>query len=251
MVCIVASQRSGATLLGRLLGRLDGVFYAGQLASLPTYLGHPDARCSCGALLRDCEVWGRALIAVGAGDLRDDAVQRFAQLTEAAAEAAGARWIVDTSRSLTLARRLYATAPDRVRIVHLVRHGRGVAYSRRRAEGIDVRTASRAWARELAVAAALLRTVPRRRRARVRYASLCADPDGVVASLGATLGLPAAYAVGGEEHIAFANPSRMRPVGAVVFDDAWRDAWSDDDEAAFHPVARLMCRALGYDAPAA
>ncbi len=249
IVCIVASQRSGATLLGRLLGRREGVFYAGQLATVPTYAQHPDARCSCGAPLCACDVWGPALERIDAGQ-HADAVPRVAALAAGAAEATGARWVVDTSRSLTLARRLYATAPERVRIVHLIRHGRGVAYSRRRAEGVDVRAASRAWAREIAFVTALLRTVPRRHRMRVRYATLCADPDRAVTTLCDALGLSIDHAERGEEHIAFANPARMRPLGPVVLDDAWRHEWTREDEAAFHPAARVLCRALGYDPPA-
>jgi hypothetical protein len=58
---IVGRSRSGSTLLGNLLGQLDGFFHAGELRTLWSQLaapaGAPLIRCGCGEAVRDCPVW--------------------------------------------------------------------------------------------------------------------------------------------------------------------------------------------------
>src|SRR5438552_1889794 len=53
---VLAASHSGSTLLAMLLGSHPEVCTVGELKA--TSLGDPDTyRCSCGALIRDCEVW--------------------------------------------------------------------------------------------------------------------------------------------------------------------------------------------------
>jgi len=57
VIYIVGSTRSGSTLLGSLLGQLEGAFFAGEL----NRVWHPRERtaglCSCGKKESECEVW--------------------------------------------------------------------------------------------------------------------------------------------------------------------------------------------------
>jgi len=57
VVYIAGSTRSGSTLLGSVLGQLEGVFFAGEL----NRVWHPRERtaglCSCGKRESECEVW--------------------------------------------------------------------------------------------------------------------------------------------------------------------------------------------------
>ena len=58
---IVGRSRSGSTLVGNLLGQIDGVFHAGELRTLWAQLAAPPSaeliRCGCGTAVRDCPVW--------------------------------------------------------------------------------------------------------------------------------------------------------------------------------------------------
>ena len=161
---ISGAPRSGTTLLGMILGQLDGVCDAGELWALwrPAFR-HGDL-CGCGRAVRECDFW----LTVAHKALGPDFEQRGAALGElhrrnlgtlraprawshargwwrrpayseyadalgrqyrAIAEVSGARVVVDSSKMATDAL-LAATIPGiRVSVIHLVRDPRGVAWS--------------------------------------------------------------------------------------------------------------------------
>jgi len=57
VIYIAGSTRSGSTLLGSILGQVEGVFFAGEVYRI----WHPRDRtaglCSCGKKEEECEVW--------------------------------------------------------------------------------------------------------------------------------------------------------------------------------------------------
>ncbi len=73
VVYIVGEGRSGSTLLGDLLGQVEGFFHAGEVDHLWTSLetGRSLIPCSCGDAASDCAIWSEVI-----GRLRasDDAV---------------------------------------------------------------------------------------------------------------------------------------------------------------------------------
>lgn len=54
---VLGIYHSGTTLLGNLLGQLDGYFHVGELRSVWRKLTVPGARCGCGEQLEACSVW--------------------------------------------------------------------------------------------------------------------------------------------------------------------------------------------------
>jgi len=161
---IAGAGRSGSTLLERLLGQLPDCVAVGELRHLwredPTR-----ARCGCGQLLPDCEFWRAVLeqagVAISAAAFRDmraaqlevDRIRFVPQilaprlagreygrrrvvyeatlrrLYEAVREVGGGRVIVDSSKDISTLY-LLARMPDiRLRVLHLVRDSRAVAYS--------------------------------------------------------------------------------------------------------------------------
>ena len=60
VIYICGASRGGTTILGRLLGSMDGHVFAGEVRHL--WRGVLSGRaCGCGAPHRDCELWGRVL----------------------------------------------------------------------------------------------------------------------------------------------------------------------------------------------
>jgi hypothetical protein len=163
VVYIMAWGRSGSTLLGNLLGEIDGFFHAGELRTIWEKGFVRGRLCGCGKRVPECEFWqGVISRALGEGDARAVATaQRNAarlrhaprllfgatgnglpggsptkeyaasivSLYRELAETTGTRVIVDSSKreaDAALLRLLSGVDPY---YVHLVRDPRAVAYS--------------------------------------------------------------------------------------------------------------------------
>jgi hypothetical protein len=156
--------RSGSTLLDRMLGQIPGYFSAGEVRDLWQRGLRENALCGCGIPFRECEVWtqvgkeafggwdqidpaevqslGRAVDRHGLIPLilaprawppfrsKLDRYARFlAPLYRAINEVAGSRVVVDSSKAPSTAFLLRRVPGLDLRLIHLVRDSRGVAYS--------------------------------------------------------------------------------------------------------------------------
>ena len=156
--------RSGSTLLDRMLGRLDDVWSVGELVHLWERGLKENNRCGCGQRFADCPFWRRVgQVAFGGWDRLDveevlalkasvdrnrfvplmvlpglapayrARLRRYLDLLErlygAVREVSGRQLVVDASKHAShafLVRRLRGVD---LRLVHLVRDSRGVAFS--------------------------------------------------------------------------------------------------------------------------
>jgi hypothetical protein len=161
---LAGSGRSGSTLLDRLLGQSDGVVAIGELV----YLWEPDQLdrhvCGCGTPVRDCPFWSAVaerafggwdspgyhrLVELRAVVLRhryllfhlapalrpgfrahiDELSALLVPVYNAIAEVAGVPVVVDSSKEIVYGYALHRALGGRLRIIHLIRNGQGVAYS--------------------------------------------------------------------------------------------------------------------------
>ncbi|ETK31030.1 sulfotransferase [Microbispora sp. ATCC PTA-5024] len=254
--------RSGAVLLERLLGELPEVAALGGTAHLWTRGVRADEPCGCGRPFSACPFWSRVgTRAFGQWRLdqagwvprlraRVDRVRRVpalalglvsreAELSEyvlaysrvyaAAAEVAGARVVVDSSRRVSLAYCLAAIMD--LRVVHVVRDPRALAAAHRAREvrspgparWTPARTAVHWLAQNLAFAVLRRKGV---QVVRVRYEDLLADPGRTLTRLARRLDLgdPGTGAGLGAVHTVPGTPPRpaahRRPV-ALPFHQRW------------------------------
>lgn len=307
-VCyILSSGRSGSTLLGRILGQVEGCCDVGELSGLWRVRHQPGWRCGCGEELARCPFW-TAVLAIGArgrdGTLGDVAPAEVAALRRAGfrtrhvprlwwdhavarrpaapayagllgalyrsvAGVSGAAVVVDSSKFPAEA--VIAAGVDGVdlRVVHLVRDPRAVAFSwsrwRPRPGGTGdgrpmVRRPPAAVAAEWAGVHALAATVVRRavgppRYLRLRYEDLAAEPGPAVRRVLEHLGRPgAALPFAGPATVALApthtatgNPGRFAAgLVAVEEDDEWRRAMKAADRRLVTAVAAPVMVPLGY-----
>lgn len=157
-------SRSGTTLLQRMLGRLPGVVSLGETCNLwDTSLENGDL-CTCGQPIPSCAFWckvgrkafgGWEKLDLGEVKRLREAVDRmrflpfllhlghsgrfnelacsyaqyYVKLYAAAGEVSGARVIVDSSKRASLACCLCRVEGLDLRLIHVVRDSRGVAYS--------------------------------------------------------------------------------------------------------------------------
>jgi sulfotransferase family protein len=156
--------RSGSTLVERILGQVPGFCSAGELVFLWGRGLADNQLCGCGAAFSDCGFWqqvGQSAFggwdAVDAGEMLSlqrmvdrnrfipamvaprlrpshaAALERYADVLDhlyrAIAEVSGARVVIDASKHASSAYMLRRVSGLDLRVIHLVRDSRGVAYS--------------------------------------------------------------------------------------------------------------------------
>jgi hypothetical protein len=268
--------RSGTTLLERVLGELPGVCPLGEVVHLWRRDLCDDERCGCGRPFSACHFWRKVGERAFGGwhnidpvrilALRD-AVERsrdiprlagrrlpdphrelvaeyasyYARVYRAAAQASDAEVVVDSSTHASLAYCLRWSDQIDLRVVHMVRDSRGVAYSwtraqdrpetaRERPDRYPPGRAAMLWNAHNAAFGLL------RRRGvavhRVRYEQLLADPAATVRGIAEFAGLNGTGPMGFLEsdavrlracHSAGANPMRFA-TGELPLrrDEGWR-----------------------------
>jgi hypothetical protein len=156
--------RSGTTLLARSLGGLPGAVSVGELVHLWERGVRADERCGCGAPFSQCEFWrevgGKAFGGWSSLDIEhvvalkrrvdrnrfipmlaapspprrfradlDEYADLLTKVYSAVREVSGAQVIVDSSKHPSTAFLLARVDAVDLRVVHVVRDSRGVAYS--------------------------------------------------------------------------------------------------------------------------
>ncbi|GAA2595692.1 sulfotransferase [Winogradskya consettensis] len=290
--------RSGTTLVERLLGELPSVRTLGEIVHLWQRDIRDNERCGCGSRFAACSFWRRvgdlafggwANVDVTRVHALRDAVERtryiprlarayhpdpqvreyasfYSRVYAAAAEVSGASVVVDSSKHSALAHVLRWSEDIDLRVVHVVRDARGVAYSwtktvaRPEADGSDMtryspgRSALLWNAHNAAFGLLSRRGVPVRR---IRYEQFLEDPRTALLSLagfaGLTIGpsdldfLGDGYADLGVGHSAAGNPMRFT-VGRLPLrrDDAWVRSLPRNQRRLVGAVCAPMLRAYGY-----
>lgn len=292
--------RCGSTLLDMMLGQVPGLVSAGEVRELWLRGCVENRPCGCGASFRTCPFWTevgeaafggwdnldldrvlhvrytvdrpwgvpRLLSRRAAGD--DDLAMYgdvLARLFEGIRKVSGARVVIDSSKLPSHTMMLRRTADVDVRLVHLVRDSRGVAYSntkvvlkqvtegeptmlpRHGAVGASARytlyNGLTAWTNRLDVDYMLL-----------RYEDLIADPERNLRAILAHAGEPddvelpfltAEGALLAENHLVDGNPVRFSK-GAVPLrsDEEWRTRMASRDRRLVTALTLPLLATYGY-----
>src|SRR5918995_6046344 len=214
VVYITGFGRSGSTVLNITLGQHRDVIATGELGNLSRRVWHNDEYCSCGVRVRSCPFWSAAVdnvaeridtplerlrtlqsryeslafmaATVQGWPVRTARFRDYRELTlqslEAVRSVSGRPIVVDSSKLPTRAYALSLIPEIDLRVIHLVRDGRGVAWSLRKPYAKDeragferalaprpvLRTALR-WATMNLAAEQVCRRLGDRRSLRVRY----------------------------------------------------------------------------------
>ena len=294
--------RCGSTLLDMMLGQVPGLVSAGEVRELWLRGCVENRPCGCGASFRTCPFWTevgeaafggwdnldldrvlrvrytvdrpwgvpRLLSRRPAGD-GDDGLAMYgdvlARLFEGIRKVSGARVVIDSSKLPSHTMMLRRTADVDVRLVHLVRDSRGVAYSntkvvlkqvtegeptmlpRHGAVGASARytlyNGLTAWTNRLDVDYMLL-----------RYEDLIADPERNLRAILAHAGEPddvelpfltSEGALLAENHLVDGNPVRFSK-GAVPLrsDEEWRTRMTSRDRRLVTALTLPLLATYGY-----
>ena len=295
LVYVAGYGHSGSTVLNILLGQLPQVMGAGELFRLADAAWPRAEFCSCGKPLPECPVWSEVvrrwaaavggdpfatygrlqrrcerwpLPAVGSAVWQDYAAHTLAMFT-AIRDVTGRPVVVDSSKVPGRARALSRLSGIDLRLVHLVRDGRGVAFSMRRQLARDPKAGIQAAKRERSVLRTGLlwmatnlvvertaRCLGEARATRLAYEDLMRDPSAALERLGAILGtdpspLVELLAQGeplGAGHVMAGN--RLRMDGALLLkpDLEWQRRLPPAQRRRFERLCAPVLRRYGYSA---
>jgi LPS sulfotransferase NodH len=299
--------RSGSTLLDRVLAQVGGFVAVGELVHLVQRGLIDDERCGCGEPFSACPFWGEVGVAAfGAAGWRSvdaDAVRRqqasldrnrripalvlpqgrrrsaaatkelgtwFSRIYAAVADVSGASVVVDSSKHASTAFLLRRAPGLDLRVVHLVRDSRGVAYSwAKRVQRPEVQGstdemprygAGRSAAKWLSynslfhlLAATGVPTLP------LRYEQLVADPRTAIQSVLELAGLDASAEGFGfvdpsgpavelaPSHSVAGNPMRFRSGRlGLVLDEEWRERMPASSRSVVTAITAPLLTSYGY-----
>lgn len=293
--------RSGSTLLECLIGELGEVTALGEVVHLWERGVRLNERCACGARFNDCPFWREVGDRAFGGwanvdpdriaDLKDSVdrqrrvvhtarrrapsgvsplIQEYAsyyrRVYDAARAITGARVIVDSSKEIPTALAISHEKAVDLRVVHIVRDSRGVAFSwaktvvRPESPTGDTMTRYSAAGSTLFWITGNLLPVGLRYRgvptARIRYEDLVDRPEGTLEDLWRLLDLPGRAdlpTTGHNEvelhgsHSVAGNPMRFkRGITQIRRDDQWRTNMSLRDRALVTALSFPMLLRFGY-----
>jgi hypothetical protein len=158
--------------------------------------------------------------------------------------------LIDSSKHYLEAVSLYRAAPERTKVVLLVRDGRAVFYSGLK-RGKPRRKALNAWLLTYRRGLPLLESqIASRDLLRVSYENLAADPARELHRICQFIGVP--YDVqmldfrSRVHHVLSGNDMRLADTAAIRVDAAWRERLTRADVDYFERRAGSLNRALGY-----
>lgn len=276
VIYIAGCGRSGSTLLNAMLGSLDDTIGVGELVKLPQSGWTNGEYCACGETVNRCNLWREvrhdwsartgssvtelvsAQLAMerswswhrpvlGIGRRQIDAYSRLiGALYAAIAAASGKSTIVDASKNPLRAIALTRVESIDVRLVHLVRDLRGVAWSLAKRfdqdskSGVHQDIAGRSplkslthWSR-INLFSEIAMSVVGRKGTRVRYEDLMSAPARTIDSIGEVCGIDVGAAIESIEgggsftfgHMAAGNRIRMQSAISVRPDFEWQSGMS-------------------------
>lgn len=292
LIYVCGYGRSGTTLFDIYLGQDPEIFGAGEIATIARHVWVNDEYCACNRPVSHCPVWaeivdrwkqgeGPDFLAEYRADQEyfeglgsafrrlsgprfDEFTRRTVKLLRLMAEVSGRPILLDSSKMPGRGFALAAMKQIDLHAVHVVRDGRGVAwslmkpYARKVESGLQKEIVPKSWAYTAVrwslvnlVAEKLCRKLGRGRSIRVRYEDFAADPAAVVTRIMAMVrpGSPTPVTAGEivPGHQVAGNRLRMQPSIRVRRDESWRREMPARQQRTFaFACAPLMLR-YGYE----
>lgn len=160
-----------------------------------------------------------------------------------------ARVFLDGSKDPERLNQLLLSRRWRIKVIHLIRDGRGVVNSYKKHHGVDVRCATGEWLRTARDCARIAGKVPRRDVLTIKYEDICKDARAAVDRIFAFVGLDGDSSswptVSPQMHI-LGNAMRFDRDRPIELDEKWKSQFLASDLRIFDTVAGAYNRSRGY-----
>jgi hypothetical protein len=247
-----------------------------------------DWKCTCGKDFNDCEFWSKinsSVIEKTGDDIssRDTWVRRVRQpfvylmlpnflfktacknksflskgmdasafcwdIVDSISEQTGNSIIVDSSKNAEQFRYLHRWRPSSLKIIHLIRDGRGVVYSKMTRAGDSSRKATKNWVLENLKISLVKKIVKDSNKITIKYEDLCKDPKREIQKIFEFLNVSNENDLLSKEarHNVCGSPHRFDWKNVEVnLDERWKESLSSEDRKTFNVFGGWLNRIYGY-----
>ena len=173
-------------------------------------------------------------------------LDRNDQLIQVVTELQNGRIFLDGSKDPERLRIFLREWGDRMKVIYLIRDGRGVSNSYMKHYEVGMQTASREWITTIKACERVYRSVPEANRISLRYEDLCLETETSMDQIYQLLGLKRSSSNGNEPLHILGNAMRLKGENSITLDEKWRRELSQQDVALFDEVCGPWNFRLGY-----
>ena len=177
-------------------------------------------------------------------------VERNRDLIDVTSSLQRAELFVDASKDSVRLRHLLRTGHWNIRVIYLIRDGRGATSSFMRHHSTTMKNAAREWAITHKECRQILMYVPQQSWLTIRYEQLCKDPKRTLHSVLSFLGVDrngASQDYRSVEHHIVGNYMRLKSNDEITLDEKWKARLTKHDLRVFDRIAGRINRQLGYE----
>lgn len=182
---------------------------------------------------------------------RDRALARNVALVDAICTVQGGDVFLDGSKDPIRLKHLYQHGPWNMKVISMIRDGRGAANSWMKHYHTDMATAAREWKDNQLECERMVNMLPAEDCYPLYYEELCRYPDEKLAEIFRFIGLDPDQAnrdfLAVENHI-IGNSMRLKSSSEIVLDEKWRTRLTPDDLKTFETIAGDLNQRYGYPA---
>ena len=176
--------------------------------------------------------------------------ERNVALVETVTKITNSQILIDSSKLPHRLKFLLRIPELKVKVIHLVRDGRGVAHTYINDNGWSVEKSAIEWRLGVLAAEKLLARLDRGMWSQVRYEDLCSDPQAELEKLCVFLNLdPSRVNMdfrSADLHV-FGNKMRLSSEQAIRLDNKWRMELTDSEISTIEHLAGGQLRTYGYE----
>lgn len=178
-----------------------------------------------------------------------DILHRNRSVIEAVIAIQGGEIFLDGSKDAVRLKLLIDSKLWNVKVLQLIRNGRGSTSSYMRIHKLSFRAACWQWRRSQEECDRLIADLPDQQCLPVRYEDLCLDPtstlDRIFEFLGIDPSLVSLNYLSVEHHI-LGHAMRLRDNGQISLNEKWKLTWPPSQYTAFQRIAGLVNQRHGY-----
>ena len=286
-------MRSGSTLLGMLLNSQQDVIYLGEVRNFKEALDD-NRSCYCGMNMKECSFWSSIIERIDenklelytktkygvahkivkylslfncpvsafriAGKLSAgiekeiQTVDNILKIYKAASNVSCKPIVCDSSHRNTQAKLLWLMLNKKLKVIHLVRDGRGVSNSIMKRTNCDIREAAVSWKRNNIFSLLTHIGISKKSIIRIRYEDLCLNPFDEIERICKFTGIPFSheslqllFEKGMDHHnIGGSSTIRKNKLSSLTLDEKWKNDLTEDQKKQFEKIAGKINRKYGY-----
>jgi Sulfotransferase family len=263
VIFILGDGYSGSTLLDLILGSHSDLMGLGEIDanSFDRFLDQ-NQLCTCLFSQRQCHFWARVLAHLATQPTAHPFRLKYPQddlntitkntlaLLYAIQAVSGKNMLVDSSKRWPRAAALIASGEIQAKVIHLLRNGRGVAFSHLK-RGEPFEAAVQFWQTTNLEIQQWLADNPQIPQITLKYEDLCAAPVMIMQQICQFLAIDwqpqMMHFADQKHHNVGGNTMRLLlKNSAIKLDEEWRQRLTDSELALFETLAGETAKKLGY-----